>query len=171
MLKSATLDLALARILGKKVYIDSCVFIYFLDQNITPMPGQSSNSANFFDAASLILQACAKQRCFGATGDAAVAEVLVNPYRKSDALQIARFKQFFNQKNFLNVLPHDYATFDTAAQIVAQHRLKLIDALHIATAVQSSCAFFITNDLSIQAAMPKNLSLEVICLNDLLTSA
>ena len=168
VIKTTALDLALARIFGKKVYIDSCVFIYFLDRYIAPDTEHKRNRVNFFDVAALILEACAKQRCFGVTGDAAVAEVFVSPYRKNDQLQIARFKRFFEQKNFLNVLSHDKSTFDTAAQIVAQHRLKLIDALHVATAVQSNCAFFITNDLSIQSGIPKSLSLEVVCLRDLL---
>ena len=168
VIQTAALDFALARIFGKKVYIDSCIFIYFLDQYIAPDSGHDRNKANFFDVAALILEASAKQRCFGVTGDAALAEVFVSPYRKNDQLQIARFKRFFDQKNFLNVLSHDKSTFDAAAQIVAQYRLKLIDALHVATAVQSNCAFFITNNLSIQLAIPKSLSLEIICLLDLL---
>ena len=168
-LKTSVLELALARISGKTIYIDSCVFIYFLDHYCAPDHGKTDAKVNFFDVAALILDACAKRKSFGATGDAALAEVLISPYRKNDPIQLARFRHFFDQKNFLNVLSHDSSAFNNAAQIAAQYRLKLIDALHIATAVQANCAFFITNDLTIQSAIPKSLPIEVICLLDLIT--
>lgn len=72
--------------------------------------------------------------------------------------QIARGKEFFMRENFLQFLPHDSCAFDTAAKLRAETGMKLIDALHCATALKAGCQFFITNDTGIHSSA----SLEVI---------
>jgi predicted nucleic acid-binding protein len=141
---------AIARLAGQRVYIDTNVFIYFLDKHNT-----------YFEVVSQFFQACIRREIFGTTGDAAVAEVMVGPYRQDNPALAARFKRFFAQKNFLTIVGHDR---DAAAMLVARKRLKFIDALHIATAVHAGCQFFITND----AGISSNEGLEVISLAELL---
>ncbi len=51
----------------------------------------------------VLIQACDRQQFFGFTGDAAVAEFMVHPYKTHNAAQIARGKAFFNRKNFITV--------------------------------------------------------------------
>ena len=82
----------MARLSGQRVYIDTNVFIYFLDKHDT-----------YFELVSHFFQACIK-------------------------------------------------------------RLKFIDALHLATAVQAGCQYLITNDAGISSSE----GLEVISLADLL---
>ena len=130
----------LEQMAGQRVYIDTNVFIYFLSRHPT-----------YFESSSLVLNACADSRIFGFTGDAAVAEVMVGAYKNADPTLASRFKLFFSQKNFLTIATHDAQTFDAAAQLVAKGGVKFIDALHIATAIQNKCAYFVTNDNGIKS--------------------
>ena len=124
---------------GQRVYVDTNIFIYFLEQNTT-----------FFSAAALVLQAMDKQVFFGFTGEIAVAETMVGPYRSKNPISIATTRDFFRTNKSLTVLPHDSAIFDHAAQLRADERTRFIDAVHIATAVAAACTFFITNDTALR---------------------
>jgi predicted nucleic acid-binding protein len=143
----------ISRLAGQRVYIDTNVFIYFLDQHDT-----------YFEVVSRLFKACANQEIFGTTGDAAVAEVMIGPYRQDNPALASRFKRFFAQKNFISILGHDRDIFDAAAMLVARNRMKFIDALHVATAVNGGCHFFLTNDAGIKSSA----DIEVITLAELL---
>lgn len=128
------LNTALARMAGQRVYFDTNVFIYFLDQG--PL----------FDTVAPLLAACVEGRMTGCTGDAAVAETMVMPYRHRNVAKIAKFKAFFGLKDFLTIHAHTAQTFDLAAQLAGTQGMRLMDALHCATAIQSGCRFLVTND-------------------------
>ena len=128
-------DPLLASLLGQRVYFDSNIFIYFLDGH--PV---------YFSAVARLLNACLTREIFGATGDVAVAEVMVDAYKQTDVGLIARFKQFFGQEQFLSIAGHNTTVFDDAAQLAARNGLKFVDALHLATATSIGCTAFVTND-------------------------
>ena len=134
-------DAALARMAGHRVYVDTNVFIYFLDGN-----------PDFFPVVRPIIAAIESGVMIGCTGDAAIAETLVKPYQAGNQALVASFKEFFSMENFLSIQPHDAETFDLAAQLRAGRGLKFIDALHYATALRAGCKFFITNDDGIQSS-------------------
>ena len=125
----------LARMARQRVYLDSNVFIHFLDRN--PL---------YFPLVAPLLEAIDGGDIIGVTGDAAVAEVMVSPYRASDPGLIAGIQSFFGRAGFLSVRSHDAAAFDLAAQLRARHGMKFIDALHVATAINAECRYLITND-------------------------
>jgi predicted nucleic acid-binding protein len=130
------LKAALAKLHGQRVYIDTNTLVYFFDRNPA-----------YFTAVAEIIQACDRGEFFGFTGDAAVSELMVHPYQTRNLAEIARGKAFFARPDFITVLPHTTAIFDTASQFRATGKgLKLIDALHYATAIAAGCQFFITND-------------------------
>jgi predicted nucleic acid-binding protein len=54
--------------------------------------------------------------------------------------------------------------FDYAAQLRARQRMKIIDAVHIATALKAACRYFVTND----KAMHSTGALSVVQLSSLL---
>lgn len=130
------LEVALAKLRGQRVYIDTNTLVYFFDRN--PV---------YFTAVAQIIQACDRGEFLGFTGDAAVSELMVHPYQTRNPAEIARGKAFFARPNFMTVLPHTTSIFDTASQFRATGKgLKLIDALHYATAIAAGCQFFVTND-------------------------
>jgi predicted nucleic acid-binding protein len=134
------LGAALASMAGQRVYLDTSVFIYFLDQGA------------LFDVVAPLLTACVEGRMLGCTGDAAVAETMVMPYRHKNTAKIAQFKAFFGLQGFLTVHAHTAQTFDLAAQLAGVQGMRLMDALHYATAIQSGCRFLITNDAGIKSS-------------------
>jgi predicted nucleic acid-binding protein len=138
---------------GQRVYLDTNVFIFFLDGN-----------GRYFPAVGPIVQACADGTLFGFTGRLAIAEVMVHPHRHGDAATVSRFKAFFGQKHFLTVVEHSPDCFDDAAMIAGQKRMKLIDAIHHRTALQAGCRFLLTND----RGFASDAVLEIVQIDDLL---
>ena len=126
---------------GHRVYLDTNVFVYFLDRN-----------PDYFSVVAPIIEAIESGLIIGYTGDAAIAETLVKPYQTDNLALAASFKAFFRTEDFLSIQPHDAETFDLAAQLRAKRGLKFIDALHYATAIQAGCKFFVTNDGGIQSS-------------------
>jgi len=135
------IDDAIARMAGHRVYLDTNVFVYFLDRN-----------PDYFSVVAPIIEAIDSGLIIGYTGDAAIAETLVKPYQTDNPALAASFKAFFSTEDFLSIQSHDAGTFDLAAQLRAKRGLKFIDALHYATAIQAGCKFFLTNDGGIQSS-------------------
>ena len=146
-------DALLTRVAGQRVYIDANFFIYFL-----------SRAQPYFDAVVPVFQACDAGRFAGITGDAAVAEVMVHPYRSKNPSEIARVKSLFSRAGFVSVIAHDAADFDLAAQCRAESRMRMMDALHYATALGAGCRFLLTYDHDFKSVG----GLEVISIDSLL---
>jgi predicted nucleic acid-binding protein len=144
---------ALARIRGQRVYVDTNVFIYFLERHERYFEGVVPFFQLFNDGLSI---AC--------TGDAVVAETLYKPYQINDVLRVSECKEFFNNDEFITVLPHTTKVFELAAELAPQRGMKLIDALHYATATLAGCKFFLTNDQGFASSD----AIEVIHLESLL---
>ena len=126
---------ALERIRGQRVYIDTNIFIYFLERH-----------ESYFDSVLPFFQLFNDGVSLAYTGDAVVAETLYKPYQINDALRVSEFKEFFNNDEFITVLPHTKKVFELAAELAPTRGMKLIDALHYATAVIAGCRFILTND-------------------------
>ncbi|MHB8165186.1 MAG: type II toxin-antitoxin system VapC family toxin [Sulfuricella sp.] len=135
------IDDAIARMAGHRVYLDTNVFVYFLDRN-----------PDYFPVVAPIIAAIESGLIIGYTGDAAIAETLVKPYQTGNLALAASFKAFFRTEDFLSIQPHDAETFDLAAQLRSKRGLKFIGALHYATAILVGCKFFVTNDGGIQSS-------------------
>ena len=145
---------ALARIQGRRVYVDTNIFIYFLEQH-----------DRYFDVVLPFFQLFNSGQSLAYTGDAVVAETLYKPYQLKDALRVSEFKEFFSHGEFITVLPHTHKEFNLAAELAPQHGMKLIDALHYATASLAGCKFILTNDHGFTSSE----AVEIICLDRLLT--
>ncbi len=143
---------AIARMAGQRVYVDTNVFIFFLDGNDKYMP-----------IVGPLMQACADGTIFAVTGRLAIAEVMVHPYRNGNAVTVSRFKSFFAQKNFLAIAEHEPGCFDDAAMIAGQKHMKLIDAIHYRTALHAGCRYMLTNDHGFRT----DADIEVMQIDDL----
>lgn len=120
---------------GATVYIDTNVFIYFLD-----------GRKPFVSMVSPFLESVLNGDIVGFTGQAVIAETLVQPYKLENDFLVERFKAFFYQPDFLTLLDHDAACFELAAKISGKKGMKLVDSLHFATALQAGCQYLITHD-------------------------
>lgn len=127
---------------GRRVYLDANVLIYFLDGT----PKRAVEAA-------AVLRAAADGAFRAVTGDAAVAQVMVGPYRNGDPLVIRAVREFFRQPRLLEVLSHSAPVFDDAAMLRATQEMPYIDALHIATAAAAGCDAIVTNDKRMKPAL------------------
>jgi predicted nucleic acid-binding protein len=142
----------LTKLQGQRVYIDANYLIYFLDRH-----------KDYIDIVSPIFQSCDKGEFLGFTGDAAVSEVMVHPYRSKTPSEIARGKSLFTREGFLTILHHDADAFDLTAQLRATSTMRMLDALHYATALRAGCRFMLTNDRDFKSTS----ALEVISISTL----
>jgi predicted nucleic acid-binding protein len=145
---------ALARIRGQRVYVDTNIFIYFLERHDRYFEGVLPFFQLFNDGLSIAY-----------TGDAVVAETLYKPYQINDTLRVSELKEFFNNDEFITVLPHSKKVFELAAELAPKRGMKLIDALHYATATLAGCKFMLTNDHGFESSD----AIEVIHLEALLS--
>lgn len=125
----------LARLRGCKVYFDTNIFIYVLN-----------NTPGYAEPCLALLQACADRRLIGLTGDVTLAELLVKPLQVNDAAAVAAVRDLLIEDGAIALVNHDRAAFEEAARLRARHGLKMVDALQLATARQAGAACMISND-------------------------
>jgi predicted nucleic acid-binding protein len=90
-----------------------------------------------------------KHGVYFATSALTFSELLVRPYRE-DRLELAKIYHSLFEAYWLHVLPVTSEILDTAAVIRAySSRIKLPDAIHLASASQVSCDRFLSADLGL----------------------
>ena len=80
--------------------------------------------------------------------DAARLECLVKPLANGDTAQEASYRAFFGNPP-VRMLPVTPATWDHAARLSATYRLKAMDSVHLATAIEQGCGLFLTSDATL----------------------
>lgn len=119
----------------RKIYIDTALFIYFVENH--PVYAQKTH-----DLFSLTQQL----RIENNTSTLTLTEVLVKPLQLNDLLVVNAYKTLLYETNIVQVhsITSDIAA--TAADIRVRYTIKTPDALHIATAINTQCDVFVTND-------------------------
>jgi predicted nucleic acid-binding protein len=123
---------------GKSVYLDANIFIYLLE-----------NHSDFGEICLSIVQSAVDKELDGYSGDLVLAELLVKPLKDNNARAVKAVKDLFSKETRIELLPHKRSTFETAALLRANYKIKLPDALHIATAIENHIEVFLTNDREI----------------------
>lgn len=124
---------------GVAIALDSVIFIYALEGNL-----------EFGELARKILQMIEQGKCRGFACDLVLAELMVKPLRDGCpeiAEEYARDLPSFPNLKFCAVTQ---AVVIAAARLRGKISLGLIDALHLATAVEAGCTVFLTNDAAIR---------------------
>ncbi|MCL2647292.1 MAG: PIN domain-containing protein [Phycisphaerales bacterium] len=122
-------------LLGQKIYLDTNIFIYALEQN-PEYAAVVDRLFALFDAA--------KAAAF--TSEIALAECLVKPCADGNSDFQIRYQAAITTRPGLTVYPISRSMIIRAAHIRAAHKVRLPDAIHLATALDASCDFFLTND-------------------------
>lgn len=143
---------ALLRLHGQRVYVDTNIFIYFLERH-----------EHYFDTVVPFFQLFNSGQSLAFTGDAVVAETMYKPHQSGDMERVNEVKAFFNNNEFITVLAHSTNAFEMAAELAPKRGMKLIDALHLATASLAGCTFILTNDVGFSSSR----QIEVLHLNSL----
>ncbi|UVC09333.1 PIN domain-containing protein [Rhizobium sp. TH2] len=80
------------------------------------------------------------------TSELSLAELLVAPYRREDRSLVHDYLRLFADRHTLAVHMVSRAILDVAAVIRSGRKMKLPDAIHLATASATSCSHFLTFD-------------------------
>jgi predicted nucleic acid-binding protein len=123
---------------GKSVYFDANIFIYLLEHH-----------SDLGEVCLSIVQSAVDKELDGCSGDLVLAELLVKPLKDNNARAVKAVKDLFSKETRIELLPHKRSTFETAALLRANYKIKLPDALHIATAIENHIEVFLTNDREI----------------------
>ena len=80
------------------------------------------------------------------TSTLTVTEVLVKPLQLGDLLVVNAYKTLLYETNIVQVHMITTDIAESAADIRVRYNIKTPDALHIATAINTQCDVFVTND-------------------------
>ena len=122
------------------VAVDTCIFIYFIEENPRFLPL----------IAPLFHEADEGRRTL-VTSALALLEVLVIPYRAGDHALAERYNALLTRGRGIRLVHCTLEQLRAAAQLRAITRLKTPDALHCVAAMSAGCRILLTNDRDFQA--------------------
>lgn len=124
---------------GSVIYIDANAFILF---------GEAHSDLGL--RLKSVFAAMAEGTLEIVTSDLTLAEVLVGPLKsKRPDLVSAYEKLLFPRKNFFRI-PVTVRILKRSAELRASFNIKLPDAIHVATALETACTVFLTEDHRLQ---------------------
>ena len=120
---------------GARVYLDANIVIHFIE-------GFPANQLQIDELLARIESGNVKAM----TSELTLAEVLVKPFTDDNVALINVYEALFAGGTQLEVLPVSRTVLRQAALHRAATRNKLPDAIHIATAIEASCPFILSED-------------------------
>lgn len=117
----------------RKIGLDANILIYHLRAH-----------PSFGKPATRLLAECKKRQSI--VSALIFSEIFVSLFEQKDTNLIEKYRTFLDSFPRLNIVPANKKICLLAAQLRAAYRLKTPDAIHIATAIDSGCDYFITND-------------------------
>ncbi len=143
---------ALDSFVGDRLYLDTNIFIYFVE-------GHARFAQTLID----LFRKIDAYEIAAFTSELTMAEVLVKPLAEGKAAVAAVYEQLFEPTSRLTAVPISREILRRSASLRASHPLKAFDAIHVATAVEMNCAFFLSEDKRVRSPG----SLQVLPLTEL----
>lgn len=111
----------------------------------------AAEKSNSFGPAQALFFAHVDQRQIEVvTSEITLAECLVKPFADKDIFAVETYMALLGEQPSLPVVPISRSILLSAAQLRAETKLKLPDAIHVATAKWAECSAFVTNDRGIK---------------------
>jgi predicted nucleic acid-binding protein len=124
---------------GDRIYLDVNIWIYALE-----------GYPAFVQELIQLFQAVDQGIITAITSELSLAEALVKPLQTQNIAQQEIYKQAIASRQNVSVIPVQREILIKAAQLRATTKLKLPDAIHFATALQTTFQTFVTNDRGFQ---------------------
>jgi predicted nucleic acid-binding protein len=141
---------------GRRVYLDTNVFIYALNGFPVYAPTLSQ-----------LFAAVESGDTSAATSELTLAEMLIVPFRHGNAVEEQRCRMILQPRSHLSLLPVSIDVLESMARLrAALPAMRTPDAIHIATAQLAKCDVFLTNDRRLKAVS----ELPVVLLSDAVTT-
>ena len=119
----------------KKAFVDTAPIVYFLQGNELYYEKMKGILRNFRKMGTLLI-----------SSDITVAEYLVMPYRENNLLLAEALESFIKLAEMQIIHTSEQIAIN-AARIRAEYKgFKAMDAFQLATALESDCDLFLTND-------------------------
>lgn len=134
--------------LGAKVYLDTNIVIYAIE-----------GFADLANQIQALLQALDDAEIIAVTSELSLAEALIKPLKDQNQAEQQAYKKFLTPTSVLQVVPISKEILEEAARLRATTKLKLPDAIHLATATLNGCDCFLTNDASFKSITTANIKI------------
>ncbi len=121
--------------LGQRVYFDANIIIYAVE-------GYSP----YIDQIRALMAAVNTGEIIAVTSELTLAEVLVKPLKDQNPAIQQAYRTFLTPTAAFDVVSVSRRVLEDAAQWRATTKLKLPDAIHLATALHHQCDSFLSND-------------------------
>jgi len=132
----------LKRLLGKRVYLDTNVFVYAMEA-----------FEQYVEIIGEVFQAVDAGRTTAVTSFLTLGECLVKPFRDERPDMAEAYGSMIQDAANFEVADIDREVMVCAAKLRAQRQgIRMPDAIHLATARQRGCDAFLTNDRRLAAA-------------------
>ena len=123
----------------RRLFLDIAPIIYYVE-----------NHPNYYELTQVIFDGIDEGLLLGVTSPISLSECLVYPYKLGLIALAQDFIYLIVDGKNINFVLIDEDIGNLAAQMRARYNLSLTDALQIATAIQSNCDAFLTNDLQLK---------------------
>ncbi|NET38343.1 MAG: type II toxin-antitoxin system VapC family toxin [Cyanothece sp. SIO1E1] len=135
----------LTPIQGERIYLDTNIWIHMFE-----------DVGDFSQALTALFNAIDTGTFTAITSELTLAEVLVKPIQNNNTAQQEIYAEALTSTDTLSVIPIERSILVQAAQIRGTTKLKLPDAIHVATAISNQCTTLLTNDKQLQnfSALP-----------------
>src|ERR1700741_3792256 len=133
---------------GRRVYLDTNIVIYAIE-----------GFADFAAQIQALLQALDDAQIVAVTSELTLAEALIKPLKDQNQAGQEAYQKFLTSTAALQVVPISREILEEAARLRSTSKLKLPDAIHLATATLNGCDSFLTNDDSFKSITTANIKL------------
>ena len=123
----------------RRLFLDTVPIIYYVE-----------NHPNYYELTQVIFDGIDEGLLLGVTSPISLSECLVYPYKLGLIALAQDFIYLIVDGENINFVLIDEDIGNLAAQMRARYNLSLTDSLQIATAIQSNCDAFLTNDLQLK---------------------
>ncbi len=143
-------------LLGQRVYLDTNTLIYAVEGDPATQPA----------SVVVLMRAVSRNEVTAYASLLVRAEVLVLPLKTGNQAQIAFYRRLLDESGPIRMAALTPAVADAAAALRADHpALKLVDALHLAAAIEAGCRAFVSGDVRLRAAAKDRIA--VLSYNEL----
>ena len=130
----------LNRLRGSRVYFDVNPIIYFIEQN-----------TQFAETVTPVFEMIGEGSILAFTSELSLTEILIKPIRDNLNQVIQAHKELLLDTELFTLISPNQDTFLVAAELGGKSSMRTPDAIHMASAIESKCKYFITNDKGIKS--------------------
>lgn len=123
------------------IYVDSNVFVYLFE-----------GPPQFFASVKDFFEHAAKAGARLSTNELTLAECIYKPSREDDIATVAKYEALLEPGDEIGIIGLDGALAKRAALAGGKQGLKLADAIHFLSALESGCQFFVTADTRVRSS-------------------